>query len=110
MNWISINKAHRYVGIVVAPFLAIQTISGLLLGIGLFRRPGSTLTERGLPLVFEGWEGLFAKTHFGPGATDDIYHLLLGAGIIWMAVSGWVLYLRGWRARRKNREASGVAS
>jgi hypothetical protein len=32
---------------------------------------------------------------------NDAYHLLLGAGIIWMAVSGWILYLRIRRIMRK---------
>jgi hypothetical protein len=38
MKNIRINTLHRYVGIVIAPFIVLQTISGLLLGFGLFRR------------------------------------------------------------------------
>ena len=95
-----LNRVHRYVGIVIAPFLVVQTLSGLLLNFGMFRRSGSTLTDRGLPMVYEGFERLLAKAHFGPGLVDDLYHLLLGIGTVWMALSGWLLFLRGRRLRR----------
>jgi uncharacterized iron-regulated membrane protein len=93
-----LNKLHRYVGIVVAPFLVIQTLSGLLLDFGLFRRgaPGGPAPVRG------AWDPLLTRVHFGPGPINDAYHLLLGAGIVWMAVSGWLLYLRLRRARRRS--------
>ena len=38
-----LNRVHRYVGIVIAPFLVVQTLSGLLLNFGMFRRSGSML-------------------------------------------------------------------
>jgi uncharacterized iron-regulated membrane protein len=103
-----LNRVHRYVGIVVAPFLVVQTLSGLLLSFGLFRRSGSVLTDRGLPLVYQGFERLLAKAHFGPGTVDDLYHLLLGIGTVWMAFSGWLLYLRGRRLRRNTAAALAV--
>jgi len=31
MKGIHLNKLHRYVGIIIAPFMAIQTLTGLLL-------------------------------------------------------------------------------
>ena len=37
-----LNKAHRYVGIIIAPFMVIQVLSGLLLDFGLFRRGAAT--------------------------------------------------------------------
>ena len=91
-----LNKLHRYVGLAVAPFLVLQTLSGLFLDFGLFRRAGETgvVTARG------GWDFLLVKLHFGPGFVNDAYHLLLGLGTAWMAVSGWLLYLRLRRARK----------
>ena len=108
MKGTCLNKLHRYVGIAVAPFLVVQTLSGLLLGFGFFRRTGSALTDRGLPLVFEGLEVPLAKVHFGPGTLDDIYHLLLGICTVWMALSGWLLFLRGRRLRKKERNEAGT--
>ncbi len=100
-----LNKAHRYVGIVIAPFIIIQVLSGLFLDFGLFRRgeatPGGTATAR------VGWDLLLVKAHFGPGFLSDSYHILLGCGIIWMACSGWFLYLRIWRLRHKGAVPGG---
>lgn len=101
MKPITLNSLHRYVGIVIAPLLVVQTVTGLLLGFGLFRRaappPGG-----GRPPVAEGsWDAILMKIHFGPGIIGDTFHLLLGAGVIWMAISGWLLYLRVRRSRKK---------
>ena len=100
MKPVTLNSLHRYVGIVTAPLLVVQTLSGLLLDFGLFRRAiGPTGGETSPP--GGRFDALLVKLHFGPGLISDAYHLLLGAGILWMAVSGWLLYLRGRRARRK---------
>lgn len=96
MKPVTLNSLHRYVGIVTAPLLIIQTLSGLFLNFGLFRRTGGGTSQPGTLL-----DALLVKLHFGPGLMGDTYHLLLGAAILWMAVSGWLLYLRGRRARRK---------
>jgi len=92
-----LNSLHRYVGILIAPFLVIQTLSGLFLDFGLFRRNAGT-GGAGAPTSLDA---LLVKLHFGPGLASDTYHLLLGAGIVWMAVSGWALYLKIRRARKK---------
>lgn len=99
MKEIRLYKLHRYVGIVIAPFLVIQTVSGLLLGFGYFRQPGAAMGDRGAPILPRGWDDILVKIHFEPGWLGDAYHLLLGLGIIWMALSGWIMYLRA-RSRR----------
>jgi uncharacterized iron-regulated membrane protein len=92
-----LHKLHRYVGIVIAPYLVIQTVSGLLLGFGFFRRPGSAMNERSVLILPGSWDDILVKVHFEAGWAGDVYHLLLGAGIVWMALSGWVIYLQGRR-------------
>jgi uncharacterized iron-regulated membrane protein len=102
MKGIYLNKLHRFVGICIAPFLVIQTLSGLLLDFGLFRRgsfgPGVEAGSHARKVA----DALLVKLHFGPGAVNDCYHLVLGLGVVWMALSGWTLYLRIRRARRKS--------
>jgi len=94
-----LNQLHRYVGITIAPFLVIQTLSGLLLDFGPFRRRGLFAGGEESP-VWRWFSGqLMSKIHFGSGFFNDLYHILLGAGIVWMAVSGWLLFLKGRRAR-----------
>jgi uncharacterized iron-regulated membrane protein len=101
MKGIQLNKLHRYAGITIAPFLVLQTFTGLLLDFGLFRRGVSALAGGDPPVTSTPWDAAFIKAHFGQGAIGDCYHLLLGAGIVWMAFSGWILYLRGRRLRKK---------
>jgi hypothetical protein len=84
---IYLNKLHRYVGICIAPFLITQTLSGLLLDFGLFRSgssgPGVEVGSHARNLA----DTQLVKLHFGPGVVSDCYHLLLGAGMVWMALS-----------------------
>jgi uncharacterized iron-regulated membrane protein len=95
-----LNKAHRYAGITIAPFMVIQVLSGLFLDFGLFRREAST--PAGAITARVGWDSFLVKTHFGPGLLSDAYHILLACGIVWMACSGWILFLR---IRRVHRQA-----
>ncbi len=95
----ALNKAHRYVGIIIAPFMVIQVLSGLFLDFGLFRRELSTSASAAAKRA--GWDLLLVKAHFGPGVLSDTYHILLACGITWMACSGWFLFLRMRRLRRQ---------
>lgn len=101
MKLIQLNKLHRYTGIVIAPFLVAQTLSGFLLNFSPIRQGLSGQAGGNAPAAPRPWDSVFVKAHFGPGAINDSYHLLLGAGIVWMAVSGWILYLRGRRLRNR---------
>jgi len=103
MKGIQLNKLHRYAGIVIAPFLVLQTLTGLLLNFSPFRQAVSAQSGGAPPDVPTLWDAISFKAHFGPGLISDCYHLLLGAGIAWMAVSGWILFLRGRRLRNKAR-------
>ncbi len=94
-----LNKAHRYVGIIIAPFMVIQVLSGLFLDFGLFRKGAPT--PGGAAQARVGWDLFLVKAHFGPGVLSDTYHVLLACGIAWMACSGWLLYLRIRRALRQ---------
>lgn len=107
MKDILLHKLHRYVGIAVAPFLVIQTVSGLLLGFGLFRRPEAFMNERTLLVLPGNWDEFLIKVHFESGRAGDAYHLLLAAGIFWLAVSGWIIHLRNQGKRRNSDPRNG---
>ncbi len=102
MKAIYLNKMHRYVGICIAPFIVIQTFSGLLLDFGFFRRSRSGLDVEVASHARNLADTLLVKIHFGPGLLNDCYHLLLGLGVLWMAVTGWMLYLRIIKMRKKS--------
>lgn len=102
MNKIRLNTLHRYVGIILAPFLVLQAVTGLMLSFGIFRRHAGVPSEI---RPSSSLDQLLVKLHFGPGFISDAYHILLGLGILWMAVTGWVLYLRLRRARKAAKSA-----
>jgi hypothetical protein len=93
MNVITLRKWHRNGGIVLAPFLLLQSISGVFLSFGLHRRLGRLLQEHAPPPVEGAWNLLMAKLHFGPEALGYVYHSLLVSGIIWVLGSGGLLWL-----------------
>ena len=106
MKGIHLNKLHRYVGITLAPFLIIQTLSGLFLKFGLFRRGGHA-AEGGAVSATGFFDPILVKAHFGQGFVNDIYHIILGLAIAWMVVSGWILFLRIRRVQRRTSRPAG---
>lgn len=100
MKGIQLNKLHRYVGITLAPFLVIQALSGILLKYGLFGR--GVGGEMGRVLSPPGrFDHLLVKIHFGPGLVNEIYHVLVALAILWMAVTGWLLFMRIRKAQKR---------
>lgn len=102
MKAIYLNKLHRYVGISIAPFIVIQTFSGLLLDFGLIRRGSFGQGGADASHTRNVVDTLLVKIHFGPGIVSDCYHILLGLGVLWMAVTGWMLYLRIRKLQKKS--------
>ncbi len=99
---VRLNTLHRYVGIILAPFLVLQTVSGLLLRLA---RVGPSVSEEGIGAPLNAWHQLLVRIHIGPGLLSTTYQLLLAAGVLWMAVSGWILYLRIRRGRNRRPSA-----
>lgn len=98
------RRWHRRAGILLAPFLLIQALSGLILTYGVYTRVASELREEALPLAKSAWQLLVTKAHFGPGLVGWIYHSLIGIGLIWMIASGGWIWLDLWRKRRQAKE------
>jgi len=49
------------------------------------------------------WDEALEFIHFGAGPAGAFYHIVLGAGVLWMAVSGGLIFFRI-RARSKKRK------
>lgn len=74
----SLRRVHIIIGLIMGPFLAVTAVSGvLILATGRF------------------WELLFWHSWFKFGG------IVLGVGLTFLAVSGWVLYLRTMRRKRR---------
>jgi|WetSurMetagenome_2_1015567.scaffolds.fasta_scaffold24577_2 hypothetical protein len=88
MDEASLRRWHRTLGIILALFIFGQAATGALLALK------SAL--RGLPVPLDLLEDL----HTGGGLAGDIYRILLGVGLMLMAATGVLVYLKI-RARMK---------
>ncbi len=102
LGMVRLNAIHRYVGIVLAPFLVLQALSGVLLRLSRLQMVAGE-GEAAAPL--SAWYRFLAVIHVGQGHYATAYQLLIAAGVLWMAASGWVLYLRIRRARNRRPSA-----
>jgi hypothetical protein len=102
---ITLRTWHRKMGILFVLFIAIQAISGLALSFeglqGLFKT-SPAISEQTAPAgageAF--WVELCDFVHHGAGPIGAVYRIVLGVGIIWMAVTGTMIYIR---IRRRTR-------
>lgn len=93
MQEINVRKLHRRLGIVLALFLILQGISGLLFSLRDFLHQVVTTGPQG----YQGgvfWGKVMGTLHYGLGPVGSIYRLLLGFGLVVMAVSGAVIFLK----------------
>jgi hypothetical protein len=103
MEELDIRKLHRIVGIVIAPLLILQALSGIFLSVawllGFHRRIGETIKEN-IPPLIRLWDMILVNIRYGLGVGGAFYHDLLGIGAIGVAVSGFMIFLKI-RARQK---------
>ena len=91
MNQGTLRRWHRRLGICLAPFLLLQTVSGLVLTYGVFAQVDKSLADATPEPVRSAWNLLMLELHYGPGLIGWIYHTLIGLGLIWLIVSGaWI--------------------
>lgn len=97
----TLRRVHGRVGAVLAVFLAVQSVSGMGLGWRLAERSGVLQWLAGdSPL--QGSEGVLRLIHSGVHGPGVFYNLFLGLGLLWMVLSGTVIYLRSRRRRGRS--------
>jgi len=97
MKELHIRKLHRIVGVVIAPLLILQALSGIFLSVdwllGFHQRIGETIKEN-IPPLIRLWDMILVSIHYGLEVGGAFYHVLLGIGAIWVTVSGFMIYLK----------------
>ena len=92
-----LRKLHRTVGVVIAPLLILQALSGTFLSIdwllGIHKRAGEAIKET-IPPLLRLWDMILVDIHYGLGVGGAFYHVLLGIGAVGVAVSGFMIYLK----------------
>ncbi|HKL25318.1 MAG TPA: hypothetical protein VJ910_03730 [Desulfuromonadales bacterium] len=91
MKQLDLRRWHRRAGILLAPFLLLQALSGLVLSYGVYSQVATSLAGEAPQPVRSAWNLLMAKTHYGPGLAGWMYHSLVGLGLLWLIGSGlWI--------------------
>ena len=97
------RKWHRIVGVVIVPLLILQSLSGIFLSVdwllGIHARAGETIKET-IPSSVRLWDMIMVVIHYGTGVGGVYYHILLGIAAVWVAASGFMIFLKI-RARQK---------
>ena len=105
----SLRSWHRKMGIVLAPLVVLQVISGLVIAFevlfGLHHDVSGFLNEREAHGLHRFWDYIGIDIHYGGGSLGTIYHIALGIGLLWLVVSGSVLYVK---VRRRMRGLEGL--
>ena len=89
MNEAYLRKLHRTMGIILALFIFLQAASGAMMAL-----------EHALNA--SGLFGVLTSLHYGGGLLGHLYRLILGLGLMAMAASGALIYLKI-RARSQKR-------
>ena len=88
---------HRRAGVVLAPLLVLQALSGVLLSVdwllGIHRRVGESV-GKAAPALARLWDAALVEIHYGTGVGGAVYHILLGIAVVGVAASGFVIFLR----------------
>lgn len=88
MNELYLRTWHRRMGAVLAFFLALQAVSGLVL----------------TWLDADTWPTLYALTvrlHHGDSFLGTVYRSALGLGLLGMACSGALIFFRTWQRLKR---------
>jgi hypothetical protein len=107
---LELRKFHRLAGAVLAPFIILQAVSGVLLSIdwllGVHQRIGETF-RTDVPAFMRIWDMFLVEIHYGIGKIGAVYHIVLGIGIVFTVVSGLIIFLRIRKRTLKKRRDTG---
>ena len=97
MKEADLRRVHRLAGVVLAPLLVLQALSGILLSVdwllGIHQRVGESI-GRTVPSLLRVWDVALVEIHYGMGVGGALYHILLGAAVAGVAASGFVILLK----------------
>ena len=109
-----LRKHHRNLGICLALLIFLQAVSGLVITLNdlsvdpahahgdIAAPPADPDTAERHPAADTTLLDYLSIIHHGGGTAGMIYRLVVGIGLVWMALSGSMIYFRI-QARNRNR-------
>ena len=108
MKEVDLRRWHRAIGIIAVLFIILQAGSGFLISLSQLSVPHTPAHENTYSTGHaheEGdslWHDALVFVHLGGGIIGIIYRILLGIGIVMMAVSGSTILFK---ARARSRKS-----
>ena len=108
MQEVNLRKWHRRIGIILTLFIILQAGSGLLISLGDLNPSQShahtetAVTSGGDEEEESSWHEALEFIHHGADPALTFYRVIVGVGILWMAISGGLIFFQA-RARSKRR-------
>ena len=103
---VKIRRWHRVVGVIIAPLLFAQAMSGLVIAFEVLvgiHSDVAKLIRQETGTLQRAWDFIFLEIHYGGGFWGSIYHSVLVLGTIWMIISGIIIFERVRRRQKKRR-------
>ncbi|MGD2125748.1 MAG: hypothetical protein PVG99_06680 [Desulfobacteraceae bacterium] len=100
MKEAQLRKWHRRIGITLSLFIILQAGSGLLISLSNLSIPHTHAQTESVALHERNGEGeaLWDQTlefiHHGGGGSGTLYRILLGVGLVAMALSGSLIFFK----------------
>lgn len=105
MKEYDLRKWHRRVGIVLALFIILQAGSGFLINLGVIVATAPSHAHTDQPAISSeheeederkrsAWDRILGFIHHEEGVLWDLYRVFLGAGIVWMTITGSMIFFR----------------
>ena len=107
---VTLRKWHRNTGIVLALLIAIQAFSGGVIAfqglLSAHHEIRAFLDEREVHTLHRFWDYVGINIHYGGSTLGTIYHAALVLGLLWLVISGVMMYFRAQKRSRQHRSVT----
>lgn len=107
MKLANLRKWHITIGIILALFIFLQAGSGLVISVnGLIKmltpkKQMQVQAEKQKPDIIRAVTGFI---HYGDGYIGKFYRILLMLGLLWLVISGSIIYYQTWLLTHKKKK------
>ena len=102
-----LRRLHRFAGIVLAPLVLVQAWSGMVISfevlLGIHKNAADVLRKQEALALQHAWEYLLLDIHYGGGYWGNLYHLVIVSGLMWLILSGVLIFIKIAKRERQRR-------
>ena len=107
---VTLRKWHRNTGIVLALLIAVQAFSGGVIAfqglLSAHHEVSAFLDAREVHTLHRFWDYVGIYIHYGGSTVGAIYHAAVVLGLLWLVISGVMMYVRAQKRSLQRRRAT----